>query len=42
VCCRDQAFFKQKENLEELFEEELDLNFDQIYIYANEKAPGGR
>ena len=46
VCCRDTEFLTQKlqekEKGKELFEEEMDYNFDKIFVYNNDKAPGGR
>ena len=43
VCCRDTEFLTQKlEDKKELFEEEMDYNFNKIFVYSNKKAPGGR
>ena len=46
VCCRDTEFLTQKlqekEKGKELFEEEMDYNFDKIFVYTNDKALGGR
>ena len=46
VCCRDPVFYsKDKDKPQEqfpLFEEELDLNFDKVFIYTKKNSPAGR
>jgi len=39
VCCRTSSFLTEKQ--EEL-EDELDLNFDKIFVYQDTKSLGGR